>query len=314
MNLKFKDGNSVAEHLSDFQSLVNQLAMMKMVLDDEFQALLLLSSLHINWETWVVSLSNSAPNGKLTLDMVKDSMFNEESRRKDIGSDQTQALVIENKGMNMNRGSWKGSKSRSKSRNSRGKSQSKGGVICYHCNTEGHIRRNCRIWKREQKQANTEKKSDDKNTTVTVSEDVVVLSFEDEECLHVVDNDVEWVIDKAASYHTTPRREFFTSYKAGDFGTVKMGNTNYSKIVGIGGVCIRTSLDCTLTLKDVRHVPDLRLHLISGVALDKMGYDNHFGNGKWKLTKGSLVVAKGGTLLDFVPDSCEGVFKRAQCS
>ena len=48
VNLKFKDGNSVAEHLSDFQSLVNQLATMKMVLDDEFQALLLLSSLPDN--------------------------------------------------------------------------------------------------------------------------------------------------------------------------------------------------------------------------------------------------------------------------
>ena len=118
---------------------------MKIVLDDEFQALLLLSSLPDSWETLVVSLSNSVPSGKLTLDMVKDNKFNEESRRKYIGSDQTPALVTENRGKNMNRGSWKGSKGRSKSKNSRGKSQSKGGVICYHCNTEGHIRRNCRI-------------------------------------------------------------------------------------------------------------------------------------------------------------------------
>ena len=64
VNLKFKDGNSVAEHLSDFQSIVNQLATMKMNLDDEFQALLMLSYLLDSWETLVVSLSNSAPNGK----------------------------------------------------------------------------------------------------------------------------------------------------------------------------------------------------------------------------------------------------------
>ena len=78
VNLKFRDENSVVEHLSDFQSLINQLATMKMVLDDEFQALLLLSSLPDSWETLVVSLSNSTPNGKLTLGTVKDSMFNEE--------------------------------------------------------------------------------------------------------------------------------------------------------------------------------------------------------------------------------------------
>ena len=80
VNLKFRDGNSVAEHLSDFQSLINQLATMKMVLDDEFQALLLLSSLPDSWETLVVSLSNSTPNGKVTLGMVKDIVFNEEVR------------------------------------------------------------------------------------------------------------------------------------------------------------------------------------------------------------------------------------------
>ena len=31
---------------------------------------------------------------------------------------------------------------------------------------------------------------------------------------------------------------------------------------------------------------------MSGFVLDKQGYENQFGKGKWKLTKGSLVVAK----------------------
>ena len=67
---------------------------------------------------------------------------------------------------------------------------------------------------------------------------MAVLFFEDEECLPVTDNEVEWIIDTAASYHVTPNKEFFTSYRPGDFGTVKMGNTSYFKIVGIGDVCI----------------------------------------------------------------------------
>ena len=45
VNLKYKDGRNVAEHLNNFQNLINQLATMNMVLDDELQALLLLSSL-----------------------------------------------------------------------------------------------------------------------------------------------------------------------------------------------------------------------------------------------------------------------------
>jgi len=85
VNLKYKDGKSVTEHLSNFQGLLNELSTMKLVLDDEVQALLMLSSLPDSWETLVVSLSNSAPNCVMTMGMVKDSMFNEEARRKKHG-------------------------------------------------------------------------------------------------------------------------------------------------------------------------------------------------------------------------------------
>ena len=87
MNLKLKEGKSIAEHLSEFQDLVNQMVTMKLIIDDKLQALLLLSSLLDSWETLVVLLSNSALNGVLQLAMVKDSLLNEETRRKDIGKD-----------------------------------------------------------------------------------------------------------------------------------------------------------------------------------------------------------------------------------
>ena len=41
------------------------------------------------------------------------------------------------------------------------------------------------------------------------------------------------------------------------------------------------------------HVPDIRLNLISIGQLDDDGYQSHFGGGKCKIFKGSLVVAKG---------------------
>ena len=76
VNSKLQSGISVAEHTSEFQSLVNQLSAVDLKLGDEEQALLLLSSLPDSWEILVVSLSNSAPNGKLTMSMVKDALFN----------------------------------------------------------------------------------------------------------------------------------------------------------------------------------------------------------------------------------------------
>ena len=52
-------------------------------------------------------------------------------------------------------------------------------------------------------------------------------------------------------------------------------------------------MKCTLTLKDVRHIRDLRLNLISMHMLDKDGYNHFINSGNWKLTKVSLVVARG---------------------
>ena len=53
--------------------------------------------------------------------------------------------------------------------------------------------------------------------------DVVVFSIEEQKCEHVANNDVGWVVDSAAPHHIIPSKGLFTTYKAGDFGTVKMG-------------------------------------------------------------------------------------------
>ena len=63
------------------------------------------------------------------------------------------------------------------------------------------------------KEASGEKgyqKENDKNTIATVfdSDEILVLSFEDNECNHVRDDYAKWVIDSAASYHATPSKEF----------------------------------------------------------------------------------------------------------
>ena len=105
---------------------------MKVVLDNKLQALLLLSSLPDSWETLVVSLSNFTSNEKLYLVQVKDRMFIKEIRRKDLGIDNSQALVTENRGR---------SKSRKWSRKSKDQSQSQSRrkFNRYHCSEKGLI-------------------------------------------------------------------------------------------------------------------------------------------------------------------------------
>ncbi|CAH9135249.1 unnamed protein product [Cuscuta epithymum] len=308
VNHKLRGGISVSEHTSQFQDLVNQLSTTGWVLKDEEQAILLLSSLPDSWETLVVTLSNSAPNGKVTMQMVTDALMNEEARRKEAGTEQSYAFVSET---NRRGGGRNGGRSRGRGRGQgqnrgnsqvRGRSQERGMSCenntwfegyCNYCSNYGHRKRDCRKFLREQPQTSQNTSQEDGVTMVSLSSDACLVTHGEQECLHVGTHDVEWVIDTASSFHATPHQNLFTSYKSGDFGAVKMGNTSFSKIVGIGDVHITTNVGCALVLKDVRHVPDLRLNLISGTALDQQGYLNRFKEGTWKLSKGSLVVARG---------------------
>ena len=60
-----------------------------------------------------------------------------------------------------------------------------------------------------------------------------------------------------------------------------------------GEVNLEMSNGAKLTLKDVKHVPDIRLNLLSVAKLCDEGYDNFFSRDSWKLTKGSMIIARG---------------------
>ena len=65
---------------------------------------------------------------------------------------------------------------------------------------------------------------------------------------------------------------------------MKMGNHVTSKIVGIGEVTLISENGNKLVLKEVRHVPEMRLNLISAGKLYEARMINQFGAGRWKLS------------------------------
>ena len=76
----------------------------------------------------MVSLGNSTLEGKFILAMVRNSLFNEEIRRKNFVGNDTHALVTENMGRSKSREPFGHNKSRRRSK-------SRGKIKCYHyCN------------------------------------------------------------------------------------------------------------------------------------------------------------------------------------
>jgi hypothetical protein len=149
MNLRYRAGSLVADHVSAFQDIINQLSSMGITFEDEFRALLLLGSLLDSWETLKVTLCNSAPNGVVTWNLVKTKVLNEETRRiaeKGTASSSSDMLVTDSRGRSQIRDPKKGAaKGRSKSR---GKYDD---YECHHCHKKGHIKWQCRKWKKEKK-------------------------------------------------------------------------------------------------------------------------------------------------------------------
>ncbi|RDX95838.1 hypothetical protein CR513_21582, partial [Mucuna pruriens] len=201
--------------------------------------LFLLNSIKFkSWETFKVSITNSALNGVVSLQMVKGSILNEEMRRK------TQ------------------------------------GFLSYlrYLSLKIREKKHCFLWKKENKSKNGKSKEKDDD---------------DDDCVTTITGDENmWVIDSSATLHFIPRNEFFTSYISGDFGVLKMNNDGVTKVICVGDICLQTNMGVQLWLGGVKHVLNVRFNLIFMHMLDDGGYDNHFGYGKWKLTKDNLVVAK----------------------
>ena len=286
MQLRYKEDIPISDHVNEFQGLLDQLSNVGVKFDDEILGLWLLNTLPDSWETFRVSHTNSAPDGAMSLDYAKTGIMNEEMRRKTQGSSssQNELLVAEHRGRQKNRGGDKGrqrSKSKSRYKN----------VECHYCHKKGHIQKNCFKWKNDQKNGGAGKAEDADRVATTTKDDLVVVF--DENVVNTISSDVSWVADTGAAVHVTSRRDFFATYTPGKYGSLRMGNNDVSEVVGTGDICLKVGNGSTLRLKDVRHAPDIRMNLISIGRLDEDGFGNGFCDGVWKLSKGSLVIARG---------------------
>ena len=81
MNLRYKEGTSISNHLSEFQGCFDQLSSMSVKFEDEILGLWLLDTLPDSWKNLRVTLTNFAPSGVVTTDFVKTAILNEEVRR-----------------------------------------------------------------------------------------------------------------------------------------------------------------------------------------------------------------------------------------
>ena len=104
-NMKMSEGGSVADYLNEFNTFTSQLSSIKVNFDDEARALLILCSLPENWNSLVMDVSNYVPSSNtLKFDDVVGVILSEEMRRKSTGETLGNALTMESRGRQKERG------------------------------------------------------------------------------------------------------------------------------------------------------------------------------------------------------------------
>ena len=95
--------------------------------------------------------------------------------------------------------------------------------------------------KRENKNKEETKEDGNENCLATVTIEDLVTVF-DTNMINIACDESRWVVDTGTASHVTSRKDFFSSYTPGDFGTLSMGNETVSKVGGIDTICLETSV------------------------------------------------------------------------
>uniref|UniRef100_A0A2N9GEX0 Integrase catalytic domain-containing protein n=1 Tax=Fagus sylvatica TaxID=28930 RepID=A0A2N9GEX0_FAGSY len=275
--LKMTEGADLRQHINTFKQIISDMLRIDIKFEDEDKAMMLLTSLPASYEHLVTTLLY----GKETLELeeVSGALLDHYQRKhKDSAESSGERLVV--KGYQD-----RGRKKDKDDKSARGRSKSKSKAVkCFKCQKKGHMKRDCPEWNKGKEESST-------------SVNVVADSESDGDMLSVSSStdglNNSWLLDFACSFHVTPHRNWFDTYKSINCGSVRMGNDAACTIIGMGTIKIKMSDGVVRTLEEVRHIPDMRKNLISLGTLDSKGYSYKSENGIMKVSKGAMVVMTG---------------------
>ncbi|GKA98409.1 retrovirus-related pol polyprotein from transposon TNT 1-94 [Tanacetum coccineum] len=206
-------GTKLGVHIDEFNKLILDLATIDIEIEDEDQALMLLTSLSSSYENFVETLLYGRES--LTMEDVPATMNSRELKKRTEGTKEETSDGLYVKGMSDHSGkAHSGRSSRFKSRGGTCK------LKCFICHSEGHLKRDCPM-KKSSGFVNKGKR----------------------------DQDFDSSDDEGESYHMTHMRDFLYDFKGFDGGSLQLGDNKTCTIKGTRKVKIQCMMNQALYWK-----------------------------------------------------------------
>lgn len=231
----------------------------------------------------------------LTVEYVTGKILDEYQRRTEAsgasesnGGNSEVALKSAGNPSRINRGRNKNSFNKGTKSEKGGKGQRETST-CYYCHKPGHLKSECRWYKKVQDQ----KKTESANSTVAANaqSDKSQVAFE-AKC--GIESFGGWCVDSGATSHMTNQAKFFSSMRSIS-SLVYLANGSSVTATGIGSGYLQCKLRGKIQriqLHDVLYVPQLDDSLLSVKRVIDKGYKMVIEENGCKIYKGKRVVAE----------------------
>ena len=238
--MKFSSSQEMSAHLRNFIELFDELSIIGDAIDDEDKVINLLASLPESYSTLVTALE--ALDKVPSWETVTERLLHEEQKLKCKIEVDTALLA-------------------------RQSSNSKKDYECFYCNKPGHIKKNCRAFKKniEEKTQQKQKANIVENNDISDNEYSLLASAL---ATKVNIENKYWILDSGATQHMSNDKSYFNELNI--LATplpVQVGDGRILDAIGVGTIALQMHLpDNTARkcfLKNVLCVPKLNYNLVS---------------------------------------------------
>jgi hypothetical protein len=297
------DGKSVVTKAHEIQCMVKELALLKIVIPDEFVARGIIAKLSPLWRDFITVLRHKRVH--MTISDLIASLDAEEKARAEDGQSkgakgQTNAnMVHQPQSHGKGKGKAKNNQNNNKPKQTttfKKKKNNKEDEGCFMYGFPGHWAKKCPNHKGRKPQP------EQKTTNMVVSSSGGGTSgYGNLPYIFKVFQSTTWWLDSGVNNHVCSDASLFSSYHVTQDSSVMMGNGSHASVHSVVIVDLKLTSGKIVQLRNAQHVPSINKNLVSGSLLCRDGFKAVLESNKFVMSKCGQFIGKG-----YV---CEGLFR-----